>query len=122
MKAHYFAGILGGRLMSYFITRFYDQTNDAFPQIKVGQLKSLPIRPINFADPADKARHDRMVQLVEGMLDLHKRKAAARTQIEQDMFRDQIERTDRQIDALVYELYGLTPDEIAIVEEATRAK
>jgi hypothetical protein len=29
------------------------------------------------------------------------------------------EATDRQIDALVYELYGLTPDEIALVEGGT---
>ena len=32
----------------------------------------------------------------------------------------QIEATDRQIHQLVYELYGLTSDEIKIVEEATR--
>jgi hypothetical protein len=32
----------------------------------------------------------------------------------------QIDATDRQIDGLVYELYGLTDDEIKIVEEATR--
>jgi hypothetical protein len=32
------------------------------------------------------------------------------------MFQRQIEATDRQIDALVYELYGLTEDEIALVE------
>ena len=31
----------------------------------------------------------------------------------------QIEATDRHIDRLVYELYGLTDEEIAIVEEAT---
>ena len=31
----------------------------------------------------------------------------------------QIEATDRQIDALVYQLYGLTEEEIAIVEQAT---
>ena len=31
----------------------------------------------------------------------------------------QIEATDREIDALVYELYGLTDEEIRIVEEAT---
>ena len=31
----------------------------------------------------------------------------------------QIDATDRQIDQLVYELYGLTDDEIRIVEEAT---
>ena len=30
----------------------------------------------------------------------------------------QIDATDRQIDRLVYELYGLTDDEIKIVEEA----
>ena len=38
--------------------------------------------------------------------------------------REQIQReidaTDRQIDQLVYHLYGLSDDEIAIVEEATR--
>jgi type II restriction/modification system DNA methylase subunit YeeA len=31
----------------------------------------------------------------------------------------QISATDKQIDALVYELYGLTDEEITIVEEAT---
>jgi hypothetical protein len=33
--------------------------------------------------------------------------------------RRQIDATDRQIDQLVYELYGLTAEEIKIVEEAT---
>jgi hypothetical protein len=36
------------------------------------------------------------------------------------MSRHQIDATDRQIDQLVYQLYGLTDDEIRIVEEATR--
>ena len=31
----------------------------------------------------------------------------------------QIDATDRQIDQFVYELYGLTDDEIRIVEDAT---
>ncbi len=34
----------------------------------------------------------------------------------------QIDATDRQIDQLVYELYGLTDEEIRIVEESTAAK
>ena len=77
---------------------------------------ALPIRTINFVDPADKARHDKMVQLVESMLALHRHKAAAKTQADQELYQRQIEATDREIDALVYELYGLTPDEIATVE------
>jgi len=32
----------------------------------------------------------------------------------------QIDATDKQIDQLVYELYGLTDEEIRIVEEATK--
>ena len=32
----------------------------------------------------------------------------------------EIDATDRQIDSLVYQLYGLTDDEIRIVEDATR--
>jgi len=56
------------------------------------------------------------VQLVTAMLELHKHKAAASTQTEQDLFQRQIDATDRQIDARVYELYGLTEAEIAIVE------
>jgi hypothetical protein len=33
-------------------------------------LKKIPIRAINFSDPADKARHDRMVALVTQMLEI----------------------------------------------------
>lgn len=36
------------------------------------------------------------------------------------MFQRQIEATDRQIDNLVYELYGLTLEEREIVEEAAK--
>jgi hypothetical protein len=38
---------------------------------------------------------------------------------EQESLRRQIAATDKSIDALVYELYGLTEDEIPIVGGAT---
>ena len=79
-------------------------------------IRHLLIRPINFADPADAARHDRMVALVTQMLDLHGRLAAEGVPHEKALLQRRIEATDRQIDALVYELYGLTAAEIALVE------
>jgi predicted nucleic acid-binding Zn-ribbon protein len=63
-----------------------------------------------------KSRHDRMVELVERMLALHKQLTAAKIEHEKTALQRQIEATDRQIDALVYELYGLTEEEIKIVE------
>ena len=59
-----------------------------------------------------------MVGLVEGMLGLHKKLAGAKTAHEKTIIQRQIDATDRQIDNLVYELYDLTDDEIAIVEES----
>jgi hypothetical protein len=57
-----------------------------------------------------------MVELVERMLDLHKQLHKAKTPHEQESIKRTIAATDAQIDALVYELYGLTEDEIRIVE------
>ena len=70
----------------------------------------------NFADPADVARHDQMVALVARMLTLHRQRQVARTPQEQNVLQAQIEATDRQIDRLVYALYGLTAEEIGVVE------
>jgi hypothetical protein len=50
------------------------------------------------------------------MLSLHKQLAAARTNQDKTLIQRQIEATDRQIDKLVYELYELTEEEIALVE------
>ncbi|MCK4393632.1 hypothetical protein KAX17_12070 [Candidatus Bipolaricaulota bacterium] len=61
-----------------------------------------------------------MVNLVQTMLELHKQLAAAKTDHEKSLIQRQIDSTDKQIDQLVYELYGLTDEEIRIVEEGTQ--
>ena len=50
------------------------------------------------------------------MLELHKSKAGAKTQAEMDIYERQIKSVDEAIDGLVYELYGLSEEEISIVE------
>lgn len=51
------------------------------------------------------------------MLQLHKEQAAARREAsDRAPYQRQIEATDQEIDKLVYELYGLTQEEIKIVE------
>ena len=71
---------------------------------------------------ADAARHARRVALGEQMLALHQRRAAARTPHEQSVLAAQIAATDRQIDRLVYELYGLSEEDVRIVEGGERQK
>ena len=52
------------------------------------------------------------------MLTLHKQLPSATTEHERKMLQRQITATDEEIDQLVYALYGLTAEEIAIVEGA----
>ena len=69
----------------------------------------------------DVARHDRMVTLVEQMLarSVQKRLAAASAS-DRELYQRQIDATDREIDKLVAsrELYGLTEEEIGVVERS----
>ena len=80
-------------------------------------LKNFPVYTPDFDNPDDKIRHDRMVTLVTEMLELHKHLSHAKTDQERQIIAQEIESTDRQIDSLVYGLYGLTVDEIAVVED-----
>jgi len=57
-----------------------------------------------------------MVELVERTLRLHKDLPKAKTPHEQESLQREIDANERRVDTLVYELYGLTEDEIAIVE------
>lgn len=122
----YLLGILNSRLFWFAISHisipFGVRAGQYRYRLIYQYMEKVPIRPINFSDPADKARHDRMVQLVEQMLALHKHLTEAKTDHDKTLIQRQIDATDRQIDKLVYELYGLTEEEIAVVEGANGGK
>ena len=108
----YLLGVLNSAAVNFLFRCRYPGNN----HIASNQLARVPV-----PHPADE-QHRRMVTLVETMLDLHRRLAKAKTRAERDLLQRQIDTTDRQIDLLVYELYGLTDEEIAIVEEATKGR
>lgn len=112
-------GLLNSKLLEYYYKRITVPKMGGFYIYKTMFLKRLPIRRIDFANPEDKALHDRLVALVERMLEFHRRKAdSSLPQSErEDMERD-IARTDGEIDDLVYDLYGFTREERRLVEES----
>jgi predicted type IV restriction endonuclease len=112
----YVLGIMNSRLIDFAYTFMNPEKGEALAEVKKHHVEQLPIHTINFSDPADKAGHDRMVALVEQMLALHKELAAAKTPDAKTVLQHYIDATDKQIDRLVYELYGLTAEEIKIIE------
>lgn len=106
-------GVINSRLISYlYINQVTQATKDDFPQVTIKDVLSLPFPPLS----KDTVRCDKMVSLVNQMLSLNKQLPEAKTDHEKTALQRQIDATDRQIDQLVYELYGLTEEEIKIVE------
>jgi hypothetical protein len=115
----YLLGLLNSRLLSwYFLAVHSVARRDDFPKIVLRQTRELPFRKIVFGRREDRARHDKIAELVRAMLGLHEKLPTARTPHGKTLIERQIAATDQQIDRLVYDLYGLTDEEIKIVEEA----
>lgn len=80
-------------------------------------LERLPFRPVDFSELTDKVLHDRMVVLVEQMLDFNKQKHSDKLDTsELKTLEGEIASTDAEIENLVYQLYGITDEERKIIE------
>lgn len=65
-------------------------------------------------------RHDESAAKVEATLEAKKQLAAAQTDRDETYDENKCASLDRQMDRLVYDLYGLTEEEIGIVEGAVK--
>jgi len=116
LSPYYVLGLLNSRLLFSYLMHIGTKLRGGYVRFWTQFIQQLPIRTIDPTNPADATAHDHMVALVERMLDLHQRHAAEANPQMKTMLQRQIDATDKQIDALVYGLYGLTQEEIAIVE------
>ena len=112
----YILGLLNSRLLTFRFRYIGKLKSGGIIEYFWNSISKLRIRRIDFSAPTDKVRHDQMIQLVDRMLDLNKRIPGAQNAQEKTAIQRQMEATDQQIDRLVYELYELTDNEVAIVE------
>ncbi|MCI0447238.1 restriction endonuclease subunit M, partial [bacterium] len=115
-QEYFLLGIINSKVVCYFWNIMFTDFKTSFPQVTIFSLSQLPIPKINFSEPADKSRHDHIVHLVEQMLAAKEKLAEVKLDAEKDRLEMLCTSLDRQIDEAVYELYGLTEEEIKIVE------
>jgi len=103
----YLLGVLNSKVVNYYFRSQFPGNN----HIPSNQLLRIPIR-----FPSS-AAHDRIARCVTCILDLNKRLASAKSQVQRNVIQRQIHAVDAEIDGLVYSLYGLTAEELAVVEQ-----
>jgi hypothetical protein len=117
LSRRYLLGILNSKLLFSYLRSTSNIFRGGWITCTKQYVGPLPIRPVDLSDAADKARHDKMVALVERMLELNKKKHSGDlAPSELDRLDREIASTDAEIDDLVYELYGITTEEKEIIE------
>ncbi len=111
----YLLGILNSQLTTFIYSSISSTYRGGYLRFIYQYLAQLPIRTIDFDNPDDVEMHDEMVALVDTMLSLHKQLPEL-AGIKREVIEAQIESTDRAIDGLVYRLYGLSGEEVGVVE------
>ena len=110
-------GLLNSRLLDWMLKRIATSMRGGYYSFESRFIRDLPIRPIDFTNPADKVVHDEMVRVVDQMLTLHHQLAASGTDREKSGLQLQIAALDRAIDSLVFRLYGLRVAENEVLQQ-----
>ncbi|WP_224247739.1 Eco57I restriction-modification methylase domain-containing protein [Hyalangium gracile] len=114
----YVLGILNSKLVNFYYVSFLKSSKKAFSEIQARQVAQIPLPALSLQQTKDQGAHNRIVTLVEHMLKLQRQRISAQTPHEQTAIDRQITSTDAQIDREVYALYGMTNEEIEMLETA----
>jgi len=112
----YLCGLLNSRLLNFYLKQVTTNFRGGYFAANKQFIEQLPIRTIDFLNPAEKTHHDKHVALVENMLELQKKYLDAKMERDKELYERQIKMVDTQIDRLVYDLYALTEEEVKVVE------
>lgn len=96
----YLCGLLNSSYLRHLYTHNVKETGRVFPQVKLEKLRPLPIIL------AEKEKQDRIKKIVEVIIAAKRNNPQADTSVE-----------EKEIDKLVYQLYGLSEDEIKQIEK-----
>ncbi len=105
----YLLALLNSRLLRWFFPQVSAPFRGGFRSANKQFLSLVPFRPMDMSAASERAEHDALVRLVERILSAKRAAPDADTTA-----------LEREIDERVYRLYGLTADEIKLVEESAR--
>lgn len=112
----YLLGLLNSKLLRrYWVDKYFDGRK-TFPKIKGTYLKKLPIRLVETDGRNGRAEVKKLCALVDRMTSLQGSLRSTKSETQKRLVQRQIDGTDRDIDQLVYKIYGLSDAEVSVIE------
>ena len=105
-------------VLDFYIKSIAATKQGGYFEYKPMYVSKLPIKVIDQTIPGEKDFYDEVIKLVNQLLKLNEEKQQQTLQSKLDQIENRIDYCEQRINDIVYELYGLTKEEIALIENA----
>jgi len=112
----FYLGILNSKILLFYIKNTGTVFRGDYYVFATEFLKNFPLPNFDLSSSEIRKIHDNIIKLVDNLLHLNKDLHAATLTTQREQIQRAIDHTERKIDELVYELYGLSEEEMRIVE------
>ena len=106
-------GILNSNLTTFFISKVASCFRGGYYSFGKHSFEHFPL-------PSSDLYNEKLINEVDEMIKLNKELSKCKVPNQEKLLKIQIAKTDEKIDQLIYELYGLTQEEISIIEESLK--
>lgn len=116
----YVLGVINSLPAKYYWRKTSSDEKRTFPKIKKEAILSIPIPLIRTS--CERKLHNEIVHNVERLLELYSRQYREKLLTEKELLELEIVRCEQRINAILFDLYGLQDEDIAVIEKAMEKK
>jgi type I restriction-modification system DNA methylase subunit len=112
----YLLALLNSKLVHLFYSKLSSSIRGGYLRFIRQYVETIPIKLIDKADVSGKSLYVSLISHVTLMLQLNKELQSATLPDQKEQLKSRIGHTDDRINRMIYQLYGLTEEEVAVVE------
>lgn len=117
LSSRFISAILNSKLISWYTYSFIYARAIMTMQFDNPVTSRIPMPVIDLSNPSHKEGHDKIVVLVDNIIELNKKVNTEKNPNSLNMINRQILACEKQLNVLIYRLYGLSEDNIRTIEE-----
>lgn len=119
LDTKFILAILNSKLISWYAYRFIYSKAIMTMQFDNPTTSRIPMPSVDLTKKSDKEVHDKLVKLVDNIIAINKKLVGENNPNTKEIIERQVRALDGEIDRLVYGLYGLSDNEIRIIENGS---
>jgi adenine-specific DNA-methyltransferase len=114
--------VINSKALNWYYQALNPEKGEALAEVKKTNVAKLPIKQLNLSTKSENEIYNELVKCVDQLLELFSELNVIKLQTKINQTQGKIEYCENRINELVYQLYGLSEEEINIIENSLKEK